>query len=254
MAELFTSRHTNVVEVRWYQWEFLRRNPDYQDEFEGFSKAFGAWIQEKGLWFDKEVTYAGEDMRFFVRRIVPQCRAMCKKWQILNPISPRWTFDKFYGLYEFREGQYVCLPTGISAQEATTRWDVTRSRYAELIKRLRAGHAHGRAIRNGHVLQLEFDLRRPTEDLIVDAKKVISFAKSNLSRSNIRFRARRRFEDYKHHLSAWDQCHPSRIQFDSPPDSSTDAAPPVQGQSSYWIRDHLKAAKKLIDGGYRELR
>lgn len=227
----------------------------YQDEFEDFRKEFDAWFEEKGLWLDREVTYAGKDMRFFIRSVVPRCRVICKKWQILNPISPRWTFDKFYGLYEFRDGQYVPLPTGISAQEATARWHVTGTRYVELIERVRKGPAHGRAIRNGHVLQLEFDLTRPTEDLISDAKKVISFAKSGLTELNIRSRARRRFKDYKDHLRVWDQRHPSTIEIEFPADANTDSvAPPMQSSNPQWIRDHVKAARKLIFGGYKELR
>jgi hypothetical protein len=254
MSEFFTSHLTNVVEVRWYQWEFLRRNPQYQDEFGDFSKAFGEWIQEKGFWFDKGVSYIGDDMKFFVTRIVPTCKVICEKWQILNPISPGWTFDKFYGLYEFRDGQYIPLPTGISAQEAKKRWNVKGSRYAEFIQRIRSGHARQRAITNGHVLQLEFDLRRPTDDLIADAKKFINSAKSSLSDLNVHSRARRRFKDYDDHLRAWDQCHPSRILSALPINSSTDSTPTIGSQPSYWVRDHLNAAKKLIYGSYRELR
>jgi hypothetical protein len=37
-------------QVRYYQWEFLRRNTEYQREFDGFMSKFGKWFKVKGFW------------------------------------------------------------------------------------------------------------------------------------------------------------------------------------------------------------
>jgi hypothetical protein len=118
MGEIFTSGNKNTVLERWYQWEFLRRNPDYQQDFAAFHAEFGAWFRNCGFWFDQDVRYSKEETCFFLSRIAPRCREICRKWQILEPLSPSWEFDKFYGLYEYRENHFTYLPTAVSSIRA----------------------------------------------------------------------------------------------------------------------------------------
>jgi hypothetical protein len=255
MPKIFTTHKSNIVRVRWYQWEFLRRNDKYQEEFAAFAACFGTWLRKKGLWFDKDVTYVGKDRTFFIKQIVPQCKHICEKWQIVNPLSPEWTFDRHYGAHEFRTGKYIFLPTGVTAEFASARWDAAGKSYSELIEQLRMGKTIRPAVREGSRLLLEFDLERPTEDLLADAKKIICSSKSWLHyESKARPRVRRRFNDYDDHLQIWDQRHPLTLVCDPKSKLHLSLHPRLQKLTAQGVRDHLDATRRLIEGGYKDLR
>jgi hypothetical protein len=50
-------RHVRELDLlRYYQWEFLRRNSDYQREYENFVNKFGAWFNTRRFWCERENT------------------------------------------------------------------------------------------------------------------------------------------------------------------------------------------------------
>jgi len=83
--------------VAWYKWEFLRRNADYGRDHEEFSDEFGGWFRKHGYWYDQTRRYDKKAFSFFARVIAPKARAICERWQIRDPFSPKWDFDKESG-------------------------------------------------------------------------------------------------------------------------------------------------------------
>ncbi|MFQ5927810.1 MAG: hypothetical protein ACE5MH_10305, partial [Terriglobia bacterium] len=151
------SRHRKLKEIeqiRWYQWEFLRRNSRYRRDYDAFMQEFGGWFQAKGFWYDRDIAYRGENWEFFCKVIAPRAQDICRKWQVSDPFSPDWTFDKS-GLHEYKSRRHgyprkrskllravlglreykkckrrlhvhlshVYLPTGYSPENATAGWD-----------------------------------------------------------------------------------------------------------------------------------
>src|SRR5712692_7118161 len=99
-------------QVKWYQWEFIRRNPQYRGDFRGFMDRFGPWFQERGFWYDR-VEYQGEDQDYFFKVISPAEHEICRKWGINWLCPPDWSFprsgsylDKSDG-YEYKPGEYL---------------------------------------------------------------------------------------------------------------------------------------------------
>ncbi len=40
----FRSEVGEIEKLRWFQWEFLRRNPEYQSDYDQLAKGFGKWF------------------------------------------------------------------------------------------------------------------------------------------------------------------------------------------------------------------
>src|SRR5712692_4214697 len=91
-------------QVKWYKWEFLRRNPEYHHEFQGFMERFGSWFQQHGFWYDR-VEYNGEDEQYFFKVISPCDEEIRRKWDISWLCPPDWSFPKF-GSYLEKDGGY----------------------------------------------------------------------------------------------------------------------------------------------------
>jgi len=106
-----------------------------------------------------------------------------------------------------------------------------------------------------NLLLIQFDLNSPMKDLLDHTRVVLKFSKKIYRRETeargVRLPAsRRRFQDYVLHLRIWDlknegkrNAEIARLVF-----------PNLSVQSAlYKVRDHLKAANKLISGHYREI-
>jgi hypothetical protein len=106
-----------------------------------------------------------------------------------------------------------------------------------------------------NLLLIQVDLNSPMKDLLDHTSVILKFAQKNYRRDidarGVKLpRRRRRFEDYVLHLKIWDlkkegkrNSEIARLVF---PNLS------VQSALSK-VRDHLKAANKLISGHYREI-
>ena len=270
-------------EVRWYQWEFLRRNPEYQRDYESFIKKFAPWFRRKGFWYDRTVTYSAEDWKCFTQKIGPLARRISKKWQIVAPFPPRWTFDKRTGVhyykpyrrarlgekalqklnrkgYELRLCKY--LPTGYSPEEAESLWTFPNYKKGDLPKeaereirriRKRSMTEEGRYRYPG----IQFDMARSSRELLRQARNAIKvnkakythFVDASKKASTTSPKRRRRLDMYDAYLEVWDlkqQRHSFR--------QIARRASEGQYYSLQTVKDHYKAARKLIRGGYKELR
>lgn len=213
-------------------------------------KQFGPWFEKRGYWYDYDrrlAYWTKSDEDYFYARIAPRILALCQKWEIGNFFPPNWKFDKAKGIHRI-SGYEWGLPTGISAE---MNWDL------DFLSKLSAwgftsNVTSGR--RHKNILAVEFDLNWPMKDLITHVKRLLASGQKSyrkeLAEHGIRpRRGRRRLQDYDEHLKIWD-LRQKRWTL-------TQIAENVFGDKSEFgvgrVRDHLKAARKLISGHYREI-
>jgi hypothetical protein len=243
----FPQRHR----AEWYRWEFLRRNSNYRLEYDRFLKAHGAWLARKGYWYDlnKRSHWTSSDEKYFYTKIAPVIVRLCVKWEIGDLHPPDWRFASERE-WEFREDRPSGPATGFPPE---LNWD---HRLIKELFEMGFTGSGGNARRYGHLVILEFDLRWPMRDLLDFAKRVLPRAQENykggLKRQGGRYpTGRRRFEDYDIHLKVWDLKQKRK--------SATEIAKAIfskdtQESALHKVRDHLKSAKRLIGGHYREIR
>ena len=235
----------------WYRWEFLRRNPDYQHDYDNFMLRFSAFFQKNGLWKGDARTFrwTQKDEDYFYSEIKPVLGRLCKKWQVVDLDPPKWKFRKSDGKRRF-ERDTLYLPTArsgfsVERMQRLFPWGFTGQ--------------GGSARRLGKYLVVELDLTWPMKDMIDYAKRAISFARKmhveELEELGIpRTKSRRRFVDYDRHLKVWDLMQKGK----SIPEIATIVFPTEVhnlGKSAVLqkVRDHIAAARKLIGGQYKEI-
>jgi hypothetical protein len=240
-----------------YRWEFLRRNPQYCADYNAFMDCFGAWLKRKGRrWPPSAMDRASwpkSEERYFRTKVEPLLTQFCRKWQVSDLFPPE------FGEIEWRQRQAdvgdgkgegaMFPPTRISSP---IEGDVPSTRELKKMGFLGAGTIT-RQYEN--LLLIQVDLNSPLKDLVEHTGRMLRWARGNYRRwleaDGLRLpKSRRRFEDYVLHLRIWDlkkegkrNIEIARLVF---PNLSVPSA-------LYKVRDHLKAANKLISGHYREI-
>ncbi len=258
-------------QLRWFQWEFLRRNPEYRRDFESLVKQFGSWLKKNGFWYERERARSDEDVLFAYNVIFPTIREICKKWQIAEPFSPDWQFDS-RGLYEYAPSRRVSLPTGYTAESCTLLWDYgpveavpdrsDRDAFVERFRSLRprpAAKNSGRKSEDPKFLTLILDVTLPQHTLMEQTLAAIRFHR----RKHPQFqnvhppRRRRRLDLYAVYLQVWDLRRSGssfpRIASQIYPREYA-AYPNPKNPIVQRVMDHYRSAGKLIEGGYKDLR
>jgi hypothetical protein len=247
--------HGDQFDAALYRWEFLRRNPQYCADYNEFMHCFGAWLKRKGRrWPPSEMDRANwtkSEQRYFRTKVEPVLTQLCRKWQVSDLFPPE------FGLEEWRQGHEndgngegaLFPPTRISSSMEA---DVPSNGELKRMGFLGTGNVT-RHLEN--LLLIQVDLNSPMKDLLDHTSVILKFAQKNYRRDidarGVKLpRRRRRFEDYVLHLKIWDlkkegkrNSEIARLVF---PNLS------VQSALSK-VRDHLKAANKLISGHYREI-
>lgn len=249
--EFFYTSFPGRDQAEWYKWEFLRRNPQYRADYKKFEHTHGAWLRRKGYWYDlsKRPQWTQNDEKYFYTKIAPTVVRLCIKWHVGDLHPPKWRFPRD-PRGRFVEARPSGPATGIPPE---LNWDYP---FMKHLFELGFTGAGGNARRYGHLMLVEFDLKWPMKDLLDFAKRVLARAQENykaeLQERGRRFpTSRRRFEDYDTHLRVWDlkqkkKSVPEIARLVFPCDSAVSAPQKV--------RDHLKAARKLISGHYKEIR
>ena len=254
----------DLEQVKWYQWEFLRRNPEYHRENEAFLARFGVWFHEKGFWYDRDAVYEGKDWKLFCKVIAPRARQICRKWRICDPFPPDWDFDQQTGLHEYKPGLTAYLPTGYSSERAAACWELPLETLDHLVKK--AAQEELEAVRLSDPDQEDFyryvrsklDVRRPLRELLEQVKKEVEFGKRRYEKFLLRegkempktqSEKRRRLDTYQRYLQVWD-LHQQGLTF------ARIAQQIYSGQSEARQRvvDQYKRAGELIQGDYKDLR
>jgi hypothetical protein len=259
------------LQVRIFQWEFLRRNPDYQRDYDALIQKFGPWFNEKGYWYEHNKPYMPRDYVFLVNEIYPVLKEICRKWEVTDPFPPHWTFDS-HGIHEYAPGWREFVPTGQTAEGAAHLWDCGPielvdikgelppfgSRYRSLSTEAAARKRDQRQNDYRNVY-LRLDATRPTSELLRQTKKRIEIHRKKysgiFSESSPQQKTRRRLGQYPLYLKTWDLRSQGKTfseiarQLYPREDSAYSRRSLVQR-----VIDHYKRAKELIMGGYKELR
>jgi hypothetical protein len=238
------------IEVYWYRWEFLRRNPEYRADYQEFTKRFGAWLNLKGYWYedDPRKSWTKLDEKYFRSKILPYLLALSGKWRLSTLVPPKWQFDLKTGM----------CTTGPDTLEIPTmvapgwEWEDT----IEEIMQLGFTGTTDTAKRYQSVLLAEFDLRWPTKDLLDYASRLFAYARKNYE-SELRQKGvaipheRRQLQNYGDNLRIWDLKQEGKdieeiAELVFPRDHRDSALQKV--------RDRLRAAQRLISGHPQEIR
>jgi hypothetical protein len=258
------NEHSQVREAEltaWYQWEFLRRNPEYGRDYDKFVRKFGTWFREHGYFYDDTMKWSPDDWRFFGAAIAPRAQKLCEKWQILEPYPPDWKFSDS-GDYEYRPGEHVSLCTGYAPDKIKNFWRLLRDRSQQTREAFEAGLPTNTSVPASKAdriryYSLRLDFAQPLKVLLAHAKREISPRKKRYDNAHpkpekvpkLASARRRRLHKYEQYLKVWDL----KIQglsyaaigfrlFD-------DDLDPTQR-----VKNYYRATKLLILGGYRELR
>jgi len=238
--------------VAWYKWEFLRRNPEYARDFRNFKNKFGEWFGQRGYWYDydrRKDLWSEADEDYFYAEIAPEIGRLCQKWKIGNLFPPGWRFGRKNGTRMIGSRE-LSPPTGIAPE---LNWDPNYMR--EMIEMGFTGTADS-AFRYRNLLSLELDLDRPLKDLVEYARYVLVRAIENYKAElqDLGFKvpkSRRRLKDYDTQLRIWDlsqkKMQVKQIAAMVFPNENPESA--LQK-----VRDQLRAAQKLVSGGYADIR
>jgi hypothetical protein len=266
-------------QVRYYQWEFLRRNTEYQREFDSFMSKFGRWFKAKGFWYERNKAYTDHDFIFYYNSICPVLQDICGKWHISQPLPHDWKFDFTRGRHYYSSREYVGLPTGYTSEAAAALWDggdieitglsgdtseAFRRPYRIKHKKQKLNTAKESAVEQSgsdqRYLTVRLDISHSKEDLLRDVVNALQFHRNQ----NRQFfaaiekqKSRRRLDQYDHDLKVWDMrqsgsTFPEIAQqiYEREYRSHPSRKNPIVQR----VTDHYRRADKLIRGGYKDLR
>jgi hypothetical protein len=269
-----------VQQLRYYQWEFLRRNPDYHRDYESFLGKFGTWFSTRGFWYEREKSYSDRDYIFYYTSICPALKDICAKWHICQPLPPDWEFDRTRGEHYYAPHKFVCLPTGYTAEAAAALWnegdiEITglRNDRSEAFSRpftikpkkqidARKKTSPVRiSILDPRHLTLRLDVSRSQDELVGDVLRAVRFHRDRNRQFFVTLekkqKSRRRVDQYDVDLKVWDM-RKLGLSF---PEIAKQVYPKEYG--SYprrrnpliqRVTDHYHRAEMLIVGGYKDLR
>ena len=230
----------------FYRWEFLRRNPQYCKDYNEFMGCFGAWLlKRKGRWphdEDDRANWTKSEKRHFQTKIAPALNRLRRKWHVSDLFPPDFGWEDWQAI---KGDEGATFPPDRFSDIRTTR-ELKRKGFMRTSFSTR--HYE-------HLLLIQVDLNSPMKDLLEHTRKMLRYAQNNYRREmearGVRLsKSRRRLEDYDLHLKTWDLKKEGK--------RNTEIArlvfPSLSVQSAlYKVRDHLKAADKLIAGHYREI-
>jgi len=245
--------HGRMFEAALYRWEFLRRNPQYCADYKEFMHCFGAWLKRKGRrWPPSEMDRANwtkSEQRYFQAKVEPVLTRLCRKWQVSDLFPPEFGLEEWRQADESEEEGALFPPTRISS---SIEGDVPSTGELKKMGFLGTGNI-ARHFKN--LVLIQVDLNSPLKDLLDHTSLILKMAQKNyrteMDARGVRLpKSRRRLEDYVLHLRIWDLKKEGK--------GNTEIArlvfPNLSVQSAlYKVRDHLRAANKLISGRYREI-
>jgi len=242
------SSYTAQQEVAWYRWEFVRRNPKFCADYNEFVGSFGAWLKLKGAWGSfgtPGANWSKSDKKYFRTQIEPVLDELCRKWRVFDLYPPALDMEEVF------EGHHreLFLPTWLPADERENSRSIRDIKDMGFMGKGRMTKMYE------NLLLMQFDLNSPMKDLLEHAESTLRHArrsyKEEMGKQGVRLQTgRRRFEDYDLHLEVWDLKQQGKPNTEI----ATLVFPKYSSESALSrVRDHLKAANKLISGRYREI-
>jgi hypothetical protein len=90
-AHLILYTDDGLYEAESYKWEFLRRNPQYREDYDEFMRSFGTWLKSKGSWphdATHRANWRKSDREYFRKKVKPVLTQLCRKWQVADLFPP----------------------------------------------------------------------------------------------------------------------------------------------------------------------
>jgi hypothetical protein len=235
-----------------FRWEFLRRNLDYRADYNGFIGSFGDWLKDKGDWGNSETraNWTKSDQKYFHTEIEPVLNKLCQKWAVFDLFPPELGQEEWTQGHESGQDGRDFPPTWVSTDG---NWD---SRSIRELKRMGFEGTGTSTRKYQNLLLMQVDLNSPMKDLLNHVGGILRLAKDSYRQEMDKLgvkppQRRRRFEHYDLYLKVWDlkqegkrRAEIARLVF---PHCSLES-----GLNR--VRDHLKAANKLISGQFKEIR
>src|SRR6185437_15263876 len=169
--EPLTLKMPDFLLVHWYQWEFLRRNPEYQRDYGKLATKFSNWFRKNGFWYERNKAWTKRKQDFFYRRICQHLNQICLKWQITDPFPPNWSFDSL-GMHEYAPGFREYLPTDCGPNTAAVLWQCGSDGLAH--RSFRGIEKNGEK-KSPRYLNITLDVTRPQKSILKEVLKAIQF-------------------------------------------------------------------------------
>jgi len=238
------------IKAAIYRWEFLRRNPEYRADYNGFIGSFGDWLKCKGYWNSgARANWTKSDKKYFYTEIEPVLNKLCQKWVVCDLFPPKLGLEEWTQAYESGLDGRDFPPTWVSTYG---KWD---SRSIRKLERMGFKGTRTSTRRYQNLLLMQVDLNSPMKDLLDYVSYALRLEK-RMHEQEMKKRGvkpplrRRRLEYYGLYLKIWDlkqegkrRAEIARLVF---PRYSLESA-------LIRVRDHLKAANKLISGQFKEI-
>src|SRR5689334_301174 len=78
-------------QLRNFQWEFVRRNSEYQADIATLAHDFMPWFKAHGFWYERRkrrMPSRGQAERFYRSKVIPRLNTLCEKWQLTHILPP----------------------------------------------------------------------------------------------------------------------------------------------------------------------
>ncbi len=255
------SSQDRMIDIMKYRWEFLRRNPSYQRDFEILERQEKAIDMPDGSFYDDLVERRGQT------ELTEEIEAFCAKWSIKIPLDPKLSFEDLIGR-EFLRG-----PASGKAKrvEKAPNWvyierilrtlggyDVTATKPVFWVPLAPAGReGKGQIDFQKIFLQDEYrfivDLRYSKKEILSALEDVIDRLKKERKEAGLETKLSTSFSRYDHLLKIYDM----KTEGENYPNIATTVYSREDGgkaETTRRVKEEFGEAQALVDGDYRHIR
>jgi len=218
-----------LKEIEHFKWKFLRRNKNYQHDYDIYKKKEGEfYIDNPGA--------SDEDYNNWIKE---QDEHFYEKWYVDYPCDYRKDKPKPFPEITIDEAPViVCNKT-------------MKCRMGDMLLL-----DHDKEIRMPQNMGLCINLNHPKEKIMASLENILNGAIKERKENNIRHSYRTRLIEYPEYLKVWDfiQLHPKRAQKWLAKRLYPKQYPEHEEETVHFMVERYKACKKLIEGGYVTIR
>ena len=255
------SSQDRAIDIMKYRWEFLRRNPSYQRDFETLERQEKAIDLPDGRFYDDLVGSRGRT------ELTEEIEAFCARWSIKIPLDPKLSFEDLIGR-EFLRG-----PSSGKAKrvEKSPNWvyierilrtlggyDASTTKPVFWVPLAPAGGGGGKQLDFQQLfLQDEYrfivDLRYSKKEILLAIEDVIDRLKKERKEAGMETRFPTPFSRYDHLLKIYDMKTEGKsyLNIASVVYSKEDDR---KGETTRRVKEEFGEAQALVDGDYRHIR
>lgn len=238
--------------LRFYKWEFLRRNEEYQLDYAAFTNEFGEWMPLFARFPPRfEEKDNPEAWSFFHKHVDPAAWKITEKWHIFDPTDPAGPFD----------GEEVCplflAEDNLRARREEEQGALESQKWDYFSRVLGDVPLTPKGLR---FIQAQIDIAQPQEKIFEELQETIELARARYRHhfgpiADFRKRSRTRLEEYDSYLKVWDLRRQDltfeQIAFQLFPKEMKNFN--TRNAMTKRVRSHFQRAQKLIDGEYRQI-